>query len=719
MKILLLFAFLLSTIKINAQVEIDSLMNLSFDELLKISVNTSSKTEQELWETSSNLIIISSETIKSKGYSDLTDLLRNLPYFQIQSEYGHWTKGGIVTFRGLRSGDSGNNKVLILLNGNQIMDEGGEGIFLGLNSIPIKAIERIEILLGPNSTIYGKFAYAAVINLIYKTKDYTFADLSYGSFNTRQINLGLSKNLDEDTKILLNFYSYKSDEQDPTEKSISYLNRHFFPKHPYTEVFYRGSNNLISKIGISHKNLKLNYHRFDLETSETFGGNPDFYVMEYSTQLAQINQGLSLNYDLNINNHLNLQLGYEYKQNEFEPKTANLYIADLNNPFIIKNDSLIINPLYAYGGRKYYYFRTKAHSFNLKSEFDFSENIKNISGIELDLVKGIPIISEGKGGKPFTTDVQKNKLEHSSNHTGIFSEFLMKLDDDLRISAGGRFIFIDDSKNFFTPRLAIIKKLEQNIFKLIFSKGYLVPSISQKYFESITTFSWIQKSPYLETENNTSLEFDWVYTFHNSQFNFNAFYNWIENGIVESLPTGDSSYVSIDNKNYYVPILKSQNLSSEKRWGLAMSYALNINNFNFDINYSYIDGFKKQHTFQKNIYDNLVSNHTINANISYKSDLISVNLNTNWRSKNRILSAHRFTLYKTLVDNNGYLNFDSVWLWNLHFRLNNIINKLDIYLNIKNLFDKEYYGQTISANWGDPKILQDMRRIDLGFQINY
>lgn len=718
MKKFLLFFFPFC-IAFYSQVDTVDYLSYSLEDLLNIKVTTSSNTEQEIWETSSRLILIDAKTIQQRGYQDLTDILLTLPYFNIQSQYGHWTKGGLVNFRGHRSGDSGNNRILVLLNGNRLTDAGGEGLYMGMNSLPLKGVEQVEILYGPNSTIYGKSAYAAVINIKTNTKTDKYAGINYGTYNSLQYYGGMTNKFDDNSDFYFNIFNYKSDEQDPTKDCISYINRHIFPDAPYTEVFYRATKNLIMNTGFNYKNFSLRYSRFDVEGSETFGGNPDFYVSEYSSQIEQTNQYISASLKLDFNKNFKIDLIYNFKNNEFDPRTANLYTGDLSRGLINKDGLTIVDPLYAYGGRKYYYFRTNSHLLQVQSEYT-TDNLTLQTGIEADFINGIPVISEGKGGKPIVTDEQRKKYQHTFENYSIYSEVLYKLNKTTRLSAGGRLTKSSNNESFFIPRIAFIKKWDEQIFKVIFSKGFLIPSVTQKYFESLTTFSWIQPTPDLRTEKNTSLEFDWMY--HNSGLSLaaNVFYNWLSDGIIESVSTGDSARIQIDNNVYYVPVLKSQNLANGNLYGAAISAQYNFNeNWQLQLNYSFIDGIKKYSGIEQHINNNLIPKHSFNTNLSFVKDNFVFNLESHYQSAFNIYSDHRNTLYKTLVDKNGYLNFDPYLIFNFNFRYNKIISQLDFYITVKNLFNIKYYGQAISANWGSPKILQDLRRFTFGVEYGF
>lgn len=701
---------------------LDKLLGMTLDQLLELQVTTSSKTEQKAWEAPAKIVVIPEAIIQSRGYFDLVDVLKDIPYFQVQSEYGHWMKGAIVNLRGHRSGDSGNNKFLILIDGIKVSDEAEEGLYMGLNTMPLNNVKQIEIAYGPNSTLYGRDAYAGMINIVSKTNDYCTSRYSYGDYKTQRLYAGVSQKLNDHIYGSLHYSTYKSDEQNPINKSITYKERHVFPKHPYTERFYRGSNNTMLDMSLKIHDLSLKYILFDIRASETYGCNPDFYVSEYSTVTAIQNQIISADYNYQITPSLNLSLFYSNKMHELDPQTANLYTDDLNrNGTINFQDSTIsLDPLYAYGGRKYYYFRTKANNVGVKTTFSITPKLKNISGVEFGFIQGIPIISEGKGGKPITLESQRSKWEHNFETKGIYTDFTYNITDNLIASLGGRYDINSDYNNTFMPRFAVVTRNKRNVFKFILSQGYLAPSVTQRYFESITTFSWIKVNPDLKSQRNTSFELDWSFLANKTQFTTNVFYNKISDGIIESVQTGDSTNVIIGNDTYYVPILQSMNIGNGYRMGGAIEFNQQLTNFlNLTSNYTYITGEDKVQGEKVKLKQNLTSEHTFNFGVDFHYSKYSLYVGGQWFSERKIKSFHYNTLYADFLDDQGYLNFDPTLIFNLNLRINDIWKGFSLFIHAKNFLNKEFYGQTINANWGDPKILQDMRRIDFGIEYNF
>jgi len=107
------------------------------------------------------------EMIEQSGQTTVTDFLNTLPDVSISiNENGFQTFQGSTTIQlhGLPLGTT-----LILINGRRVQSSGGTfGTFFDLNSIPLVAVDRIEVVSEGSSAIYGSDAIAGVVNIILK-----------------------------------------------------------------------------------------------------------------------------------------------------------------------------------------------------------------------------------------------------------------------------------------------------------------------------------------------------------------------------------------------------------------------------------------------------------------------------------------------------------------------------------------------------------------------
>lgn len=127
-------------------------------------------------ETASPVQVISREEIDRSGKSSIADYLQTLTMDgqgSIPKSFGNGFAAGAtgVSLRGLGAGST-----LVLLNGRRMAPFGladdGQKVFTDLSTIPMDAVERVEVLKDGASSIYGSDAIAGVVNIILR-KDFT------------------------------------------------------------------------------------------------------------------------------------------------------------------------------------------------------------------------------------------------------------------------------------------------------------------------------------------------------------------------------------------------------------------------------------------------------------------------------------------------------------------------------------------------------------------
>lgn len=128
--------------------------------------------------------ILRREDIERSGASTTTDLLQRLSVVQNSTGEASAVGGGTGGFTGVSIHNIGETRTLVLLNGRRIVQFGGQtltgfGAAVDLNSIPLSAIERVEILTDGASALYGSDAIAGVVNFITK-RNTTEGDVTIG-----------------------------------------------------------------------------------------------------------------------------------------------------------------------------------------------------------------------------------------------------------------------------------------------------------------------------------------------------------------------------------------------------------------------------------------------------------------------------------------------------------------------------------------------------------
>jgi iron complex outermembrane receptor protein len=136
---------------------------LKTEEVFEETVVTASKSAQSPLEAPNSTSIITEQDIRLSGITKIPELLRRLAGVEIMETTSAQTE---VSIRGFNQRLS--NKVLVLVNGRSVYVDLIGATLWGLLSIGVEDIERIEVVRGPGSALYGADAFNGVINIITK-----------------------------------------------------------------------------------------------------------------------------------------------------------------------------------------------------------------------------------------------------------------------------------------------------------------------------------------------------------------------------------------------------------------------------------------------------------------------------------------------------------------------------------------------------------------------
>lgn len=144
-----------------------SLYHMSLEELMNVEVMVygASKYFQRENEAPSSISIVTADEIKKFGYRTLSDILRSVRGFYVTYDRNYHYFGA----RGFgRTGDF-NSKILILINGHRVNETVYPMGFIGTDLLlDLDLIDRVEVIRGPSSSLYGTSAFFGVINIITK-----------------------------------------------------------------------------------------------------------------------------------------------------------------------------------------------------------------------------------------------------------------------------------------------------------------------------------------------------------------------------------------------------------------------------------------------------------------------------------------------------------------------------------------------------------------------
>lgn len=141
-------------------------------ETLKTIVVTGSAIPRTDYETSSPVRVITDEQIKASGLTNIADVVRSISADNSGTIPNAFSLGFAAGASGVALRGMTVNSTLVLIDGHRVADyavsDDGQRSFVDLNTIPLQAVDRIEVLKDGASSIYGADAIAGVVNIILK-----------------------------------------------------------------------------------------------------------------------------------------------------------------------------------------------------------------------------------------------------------------------------------------------------------------------------------------------------------------------------------------------------------------------------------------------------------------------------------------------------------------------------------------------------------------------
>jgi outer membrane receptor for ferrienterochelin and colicins len=145
-----------------------SLTDMSIEELMSLQIESvygASGFKQKVTEAPASVTIITSEDIQRYGYRTLADILRNVPGFYVTYDRNYDYLG----VRGFGLPGQYNNSIALLVDGHRLNDNIFDAAQIGTDfPLDIDLIDRVEVIRGPNSSLYVASSFLGVINVITK-----------------------------------------------------------------------------------------------------------------------------------------------------------------------------------------------------------------------------------------------------------------------------------------------------------------------------------------------------------------------------------------------------------------------------------------------------------------------------------------------------------------------------------------------------------------------
>lgn len=664
--------------------EVDTSMEaiyaMSFEELLDTKVTIATKSDQRISESPAIVSVITAEDIKNMGARQLEDVLRTIPGFELRKKYNGFYG---LEVRGVRE-TRATCRILLMIDGvpsNEIFY--GHSIRYGY-FINIDDIERIEIIRGPGSALYGRNAFSGVINIITKKVE-----------NNNEINvkgtIGTSG-----TKNLSGFYGFKMDK---FTGSLSFSRIETLDESgDYTTEFgttipwdiHHNNYNVNAKIG--YGNLLFTWMYFntlvDLPSINTSARNK-----LYNYSLSYISE-LSSKFSLRTKTYAHYESEIQALQ-QYEPAL------DVVIPIHVGGNGIITyGDIYPLGLYLTPQFNEYAYGCETEVNWEISSKNNLMFGIQADLHGVGDVILEGNidenfmpipgAGEDDQVLYEPGWFENSGHdyyNLAFYIQDIWYPSKRIGITVGSRFDYDNEFGSVFNPRAGLVlEPFKNSNIKVLYGRAYRAPSPSEQF--TILGYAFGNKE--LNPEIINTLELAFNYRFRRMTQSISVFQNKVTNMIYAAARS------SIDPSNVYKNIGKNTSSGIEYENKLVLS-----NNFYTYLNYTYVTSENTDTILGQTIKYNQkdIAPHKINFGVNYHFlDHFNLNLNMFYRSEMDKLEAFDLLSGETSEVKNEIGNYT---IFNSTFQIENLIKNINISFSVYNIFDQKYYSQD-SEHWYQP-----------------
>jgi len=663
-------------------------LSFSLEELLNIKVTTSAKKAQKTSTAPSIINVITAEEIVRMGAKSLNQVLSILPGFTPLTEL---TSDRLFVVRGLSLKDG----ILVLIDGVTVNDA-FDGSF-DFYQRQVDDIDRIEIIRGPGSALYGGYAVSAVIHIFTKPANVKESlhslKLGLGSFQEKRFSAGIKQDLSSyinNLKVSSNFSYTKSDgdklyvAQDgfftPTQGDfLAPLSNPTLTPTIRQESVEKFNGHINADIN----NLSINFNHGQLISTPIFSHLGLVTEIDKSIKETTLDV-LSAAYRFTLFDKVSVAAKVYGVLNE-----AKLFGQSMPPHIRGDEDQDGLNENFFSGIIENFHHRTKSLGTEIESNYTLNAEHELLIGLiydKTDLVKvekiaNVTLFSRGEAAIFPAQNVTHEFMPENVNRVmkAVYVQEHWSFNEKLNITAGIRVGEYSDFGKTTNPRIGVVHKFnEQFYMKLLYGEAFKPPTFSQ-LFDLTPTLNQFRKrgNSTLKPTEISTIEWQLGYDFSpRLKSNITVFQNDTSNEIFFDSQSDTERW---------------RNLGARKTKGVEIELKGAWLGFDFSFfNYSY------QKTTEDifGLGENIHPNHRINSGGIYQiTDNFQLNVNLSYFSSPKREADDKRT------------RISAKFLTRLTLQARNVFqSKLDAELAINNVFNSDYRDEIRQS----AKILDDI-----------
>jgi outer membrane receptor for ferrienterochelin and colicins len=564
------------------------IFDLSMKELMQVRISLATKTEETVSTVPSTITVFERSDIQSLGINNAYEVMNFVPGFQMTR--GDWV--GAVPKEHARGVYLDNGYILVMINGERLNEVSFGKASVYTPHIPTEIIERIEVIRGPGSALYGSNAFLGVLNIITSSTDKRL-EVSLGEKGYQQFSTSWQEEFSKDIRLHSNISVEKSNGHQYT----SPLNRKV--KDPYANTYL--------EFGAEYKSNQLNirYSENELDQFMNLGG--------YSIDNIHTSESFSISGKSQVWENEAHQLNAKIAYSLFEIKSSGMALA--RDSGFIENDFLV-GP----------FWRTQSTDFNLDHSWKINSKVNLNSGIEYrkasqfqsgnavthyDYQQALITVSDDYylGEVVAIAKTPETKMLNQAHEMqGIYTQLKWQIQGDFSLFLGARYDVVKGIDHKLSPRGAAVWQANSNhSLKFQYGESFRTPVNNELYSnDSITTGNANLTSEFVKTT-----ELVWIFQDKDFSSEIVFFQNDLRDFINKVPFSGDAQF-TFDN----AVDIKISGLENSVSFELSEQMRLSLN---------------YTHLFDDPINESF--KHFGSANLIYKWGRWKLNANAIWRDE--------------------------------------------------------------------------------------
>jgi outer membrane receptor protein involved in Fe transport len=510
----------------------DNYLEMDLEELLAVSVKGSTLRDESLKTVPSSVTVFTRQQLDALGLDYLHELINLVPGFQT-------TRGAdspvnyTYSARGRRLGVRA-REILLVVDGRVFSDPRSSGADSAVSLFPIANIERIEIIRGPGSAIYGSGAFTGVINIVSRRNQQRLA-VAAGSDERRKADINISQPLGE---VNLDLYAYAAQDKGQDYRLASMMTT----DDPRQER--------LLDLEFSHKDTRVKWFNSKQEGQNFYvleKVNNDFNAYSNTYNNLQIEQGFKPvdHWDSR------LSMGYSKASQLFhgalvsagnlqtisqpastEPMLAKVLLAGEVYRASLANDLTLSG--------------TSSLQFGMEWHHERETDARATTNYDLGQLaaQDYPVTFYGNFNQSF-----KVGTETSRDTSGIYGQLLYHLTDATRLTLGARYDYYQSIGEHVSPRVGLVHQLGENhSLKLLYGEAFRAPSMAET---GLINNPVVVGNPDLDNETVKTLEFLWLGNWDSISMAATIYHNRYESPIVGGLIGTTRTYLNDEDASNY------------------------------------------------------------------------------------------------------------------------------------------------------------------------